>query len=319
MPLPQAALASATPPTSPEGRGASHAPDNELGEEMMKSDLYTTVTNQLIDLMESALETEKWEMPWHHQAVVPTNALTCKTYRGINTVSLWMAQVTKGYASPYWATFKQWKELGAPVKKGEKSSLIIFYNVTEYENEEGEEETRAYIRASYVFNAGQVEGWEPPKIAELACIERCDKAERLIGATGADIRHGMAGAYYHRSEDYIGMPDKASFRDTTTSTASENYYSTLLHELTHWTGHKSRLDRVKGKKFADEAYAFEELIAEIGAAMLCAQTGVAAEPRKDHALYLGDWLRALKNDKRYFFKAASAAQKAADFVCHYDG
>lgn len=285
----------------------------------MKTDLHATVTNQLIEMMEAALESEKWEMPWHNQAVVPMNALTHKMYRGVNTVSLWMAQMTKGYTSPYWATYKQWKKLGAHVKKGEKSSLIIFYNVTEYENEQGEEETRAYIRASYVFNASQVEGWEAPEIAEPATIGNFDKAEALIQVTGAEIRHGMAGAYYHRTEDYIGMPDKVAFRDTATSTASENYYSTLLHELTHWTGHNARLDREKGKKFGDVAYAFEELIAEIGAAILCAQTGVAAEPRQDHALYLRNWLKALKDDKRYFFKAASAAQKAADFVSGFAG
>lgn len=285
----------------------------------MKTDLYAVVTNQLIDMMETALESEKWEMPWHKQAVVPMNALTRKTYRGVNTVSLWMAQMAKGYTAPYWATYKQWQELGAQVKKGEKSSLIIFYNVTEYENEQGEEETRAFIRASYVFNAAQVENWEAPQIAPTAEIESFELAERLINATGADIRHGMAGAYYRPSEDFIGMPDKEVFRDTATSTASENYYSTLLHELTHWTGHKSRLDREKGKKFGDDAYAYEELIAEIGAAILCAQTGVTAEPRQDHALYLRNWLKALKDDKRYFFKAAGAAQKAADYLSGFAG
>lgn len=281
-----------------------------------KFDVYETVTTAIIEAIENGAE--RWEMPWNRLTSIPTNARTGATYNGINVVSLWAASMKNGYSSPFWATFKQWKELGASVKKGEKSSVIIFYKTFEDEEEnpatgETEKVTRFMARASRVFNVAQVEGWEEPRpYAEGA--DAIAAADAFVRATGADIRHGGGRAYYQRIEDYIQMPEKADFRDTTTSTATEGYYSTLLHELTHWTGAPHRLAREKGKRFGDEAYAFEELIAELGAAFLCAEVGITNQPREDHAAYIASWLKALKDDKRAIFKAARQAQAAADYL-----
>lgn len=136
----------------------------------------------------------------------------------------------------------------------------------------------------------------------------------LVSQTGADIRHSGDQAYYAPAQDYIVMPSRALFKDTSTSTATENYYSTLFHELTHWTGAKHRLDRLSNDRFGSKDYAFEELVAELGAAMCCALTGVTSSPREDHARYILSWLKALKSDKRFIFSAASHAQKALDFL-----
>lgn len=281
----------------------------------MKQDAYKIITDKLIELIEST-EGEQWQMPWHHQLVLPQNATSKKAYRGVNTISLWVGQMANGYQSPLWATYKQWQDMGAQVKKGEKSTPIVFYKTyeVETENSEDDNETRMFARVSYVFNAAQVEGFTAPAQPKNDGIDDHAAVLELVTALNVPIKHGMAGAYYHRKEDYIGMPNTSSFKATAHSSAFENYYSTLLHEMTHATGATQRLDREKGKKFGDEAYAFEELIAEIGAAMLCAETGIASTPRPDHAHYLASWLKKFKNDKRYLFQAASQAQKAVDYL-----
>lgn len=282
----------------------------------MKADILQTVTNSIIEAIENMPKGESFVLPWTQSNNFPVNALTKKHYRGGNILSLWAAGMVKGYTSPHWATFKQWAELGAQVKKGEKASHIVFWNTlkTEPANDGEDQETRMFARASMVFNSEQVEGWTPPAIEERPMFDRIAYAEKVVSATGADIRKSAMGAFYHRSQDYIGMPEALSFIDTKTSTAQENYYSTLFHELTHWTGAENRLSRTKGKKFGDEAYAYEELVAELGAAFLCAATGISAEPRADHAQYLASWLKALKNDKSFLFSAASQSQKALDFI-----
>ena len=141
----------------------------------------------------------------------------------------------------------------------------------------------------------------------------------MIDASGADIRHDEARAYYNTAGDYINLPSPEIFRETRGSSATENYYSMLFHELCHWTGAKHRLDRKDHKKFGDSVYAFEELIAELGAAMCCASTGVEAAVREDHTQYIESWLRLLKNDKRVIFAASSQAQKAVDYLFSLQG
>lgn len=171
-----------------------------------------------------------------------------------------------------------------------------------------------FARYSTVFNAAQVDGFEPPAPPASAEITLNENCTSFVQATGADIEHGHPMACYSVTHDKIKMPKPELFRDTKTATATENYFSVLLHELTHFTGAKHRLNRIEHKKYGDSAYAFEELIAELGAAMLCATLGVTPAPRDDHAQYIKNWLKALNDDKRFIFSAASQAQKAVDFL-----
>lgn len=283
-----------------------------------RADIYQTVTDTIIAAIEKGLD-GKFEMPWHQINRIPENAKTGNCYQGINVPLLWVYQIKKEYSLPVWATYKQWAEMGAQVKRGEKGAPVVFYKTFEIESEDEKDDpqTRIFARHSIVFNAAQVEGYEGTASAEApspALIENIESADRLAQESGADIRHGSDQAYYVPAHDYIMMPAREKFRDTTTSTATENYYSTLFHELTHWTGAKHRLDRLRQDKFGSQDYAFEELVAELGAAMCCASTGVTSSPREDHARYIENWLHALKSDKRFIFTASSQAQKAVDFL-----
>lgn len=291
----------------------------------MAFDVYQTITDSIIATIEKG-DAEGFEMPWHRGSGdgFPINANTSKPYNGINVLSLWVAQQVKGFKSREWATFKQWQDKGAQVRKGEKASHVIFYReLEEGEKEDGSTEDgprRSFIaRASFVFNADQVDGYTQtataPKVADGA--DDLGHVEAFLKASGADIRHGGDRAYYAPSSDYIQLPHKADFYGSKHSSPTEAYYSTALHELTHWTGHKTRLDRLgeefQGKR-GKEGYAFEELIAELGASFLCADLGVSVEPRLDHAQYINGWLKVLKDDKKAIFSAASHASKAARFI-----
>lgn len=284
-------------------------------------DVYEAVTNQIINAIEAG--TGQVAMPWHASGAAitrPTNIATGNAYRGVNTVALWAAAATGGYADGLWGTYRQWQSRGAQVRKGEKSSLIIFYK--EFESDDAEREDglvnldrRFMVKASRVFNVAQVDGYEREETDATADpIDPIASADAFIQATGAVVREGGERAFYHRIDDAITMPDRFRFKDTATSTATEGWYSVLLHELTHWTGAEARLAREFGERFGDDAYAMEELVAELGAAFLCADLGITAEPRPDHAAYIGHWLRIMKGDKKAIFAAASAAAKAGDFL-----
>jgi antirestriction protein ArdC len=282
----------------------------------MSFDIYQSVTNSIIEAIEAGHTAEKFQMPWSGFSSMPTNAATENHYRGINIPVLWVAQLKHGYKSGTWATYKQWQERGAQVRKGEKASQIVFWKSYDIgpQGEDDEAETRAFAKWSAVFNADQVDGYEFKESRQQDNAEILETAEQFMTATGADIRKGGLLACYHREGDYIALPDMSLFHDTETSTASEAYYSTTFHELTHWTGAAQRLERDKGKKYGDPAYAFEEIIAELGAAMLSAKLGITNSARADHAQYVDGWLKALKNDKKFIFSAASQAQKAADYL-----
>lgn len=281
-----------------------------------KKDIYQTVTDAIIAAIESGQTKDKFVMPWEGLHSLPMNACTGKSYRGINIPMLWAHQMEKGYQSGYWGTYKQWLEIGAQVRKGEKGTCIVFWKVLDIEPEDDNEEaeSRMFARWSTVFNADQVEGFDIPTEKREGAAQLMETAEGFIAATGATIETGGNSAYYHPAKDAITLPERDIFHDTPTSTATEAYYSTVLHELTHWTGAPQRLDRKRGKKYGDAEYAFEELIAELGAAMLCAMLGITSSTRADHAHYIDGWLKALKNDKRFIFSAASQAQKATDFL-----
>lgn len=282
-------------------------------------DVYAAITDKIVAAIEAGAG--DFQMPWHRlgpSMARPVNAVTNVHYHGINVVALWAEAMMRGYGSGWWATFQQWNRLGARVRKGEHSTLIVVYKPRTRSNadEESDEERgpRLFARAYRVFNHDQVEGWRPLPEVVLGLATALEDAETFVTATGARVQHGGDSACYHRKEDLIRMPDRSRFIDTGGSTATEAYYSTLLHELTHWSGAEHRLNRQFGERFGDDAYAVEELVAELGAAFLCADIEITNEPRPDHAAYLTSWLRVLKSDRRAIFTAATRAKEAAAYV-----
>lgn len=285
-----------------------------------RKDAYTRITETLIGQIEAGAG--EWIMPWHRaigQIARPKNILSGQRYRGVNRLMLWGVADHFGYSTPAWGTYRQWNEAGCQVRKGEKSAPIIVFKPRERPEEEGEEnadQTVLVARAYHVFNADQVDGYtaEPEDTPIQSVFERNAAIEQFIVNTGARIKHGGNRAFYSRSTDHIQMPARESFVGTPTQPAVESYYNTVLHEAAHWTSAPHRCDRQLGKRFGDNAYAVEELIAEIAAAFLCADLGLAPIPRPDHAAYLSEWLSVLKADSRAIVSAASQAEKAADYL-----
>jgi antirestriction protein ArdC len=284
-----------------------------------RRDIHAEITSKLIAAIES--DPGRPCMPWRRSSTplfMPENALTKKLYNGINIVSLWVSAEAQGYAAPIWATYRQWSELGCQVRKGEKSSFVIFYKEYETEPEADnadDDGKRRVARASYVFNASQVDGYTLPDAPQpLGPIDRIDGADRFLRATGARIEHGGDRAFYRPSTDHIQMPDEDRFCGTDTLTRSEGYYAVLAHECIHWCGSEKRLAREFGKRFGDAAYAAEELVAEIGSAFLCAELGITQDTRPDHAQYLAQWLKLLKDDNRAVFTAAAKASEAVAYL-----
>ncbi len=282
-------------------------------------DIHAEITSKLI----AAIETDpgKPTMPWRRATgplFMPINALTRNAYNGINVVSLWVAAECLGYSAPIWATYRQWSELGCQVRKGEKSSLVVFYK--EYEADRNPDDSdddgkRRVARASYVFNASQVDGYTLPDApAPLSAIERLDAVDRFITATGARIEHGGDRAFYRPSSDHIQMPDEGLFCGTDTMSRTEGYYATVTHELTHWSGASTRLGRDMGKRFGDKTCAAEELVAEIASAFLCSELGITQDTRADHAQYLAQWLKLMKDDSRAIFAAVAKASEAVVYL-----
>jgi len=286
-----------------------------------KRDVYRKVTDQIINAIEQGVG--NWRMPWHTSgrfAFSPVNVTSKRPYRGINTVCLWAAAQAKGFASGEWGTYQQWQERGAQVRKGEKSALIVFWKFADEASEsQSDSDTPAsgsrllFTKGYSVFNAAQVDGYTPKADVEQPIPERIAHAEAFFRSVAADVRPGGNQAFYSPAGDYVRMPPFEAFRDAV------SYYSTLAHEHTHWTANAARCNRDLGKRFGDNAYAAEELIAELGAAFTCAHLGLSTEPRADHAQYIQSWLRVLKADKRAIFTAASKAQQAADWMLQKAG
>lgn len=285
----------------------------------MRRDIYQEITTRIVSQLEQGVR--PWQRPWSashmDSRVVLPRRHNGIPYRGVNILSLWMEAITKGFTAPVWMTFKQAIDLGGGVRKGEKGSLTVYADRitrTEKDAATGEESTSAipFLKGYTVFNVEQIDGLpahyypQPDPMPELA--PRITHAEAFFAATGATIRHGGNRAYFARLTDHIQMPPFEAFRDP------QSYYATLAHESTHWSGHETRLARTFGKRFGDNTYAFEELIAELGAAFLCASLRLTPEVREDHASYLDHWLAVLKSDKRAIFTAAAEAQRAADFL-----
>jgi antirestriction protein ArdC len=283
-------------------------------------DIHQHITDQIIAAIERGAG--EFRLPWHRSAgniMRPVNISSQKAYRGVNVLTLWATADAQGYSSGTWGTYKQWTEAGAQVRKGEKAAYIVFYKeftVAADDADSDDAGTRLFARATPVFAAEQVDGFTPPALETplVTVITPIERAEAFVAATGASIAHGGGRAFYRPSTDSIQLPPREAFIGTATSTPAESYYSTLLHELSHWTSAEGRCNRQLGKRFGDQAYAAEELIAELGAAFLCADLGITDEPRADHAQYLASWLSVLKTDKKAIFTAASKASEAAAFL-----
>ena len=281
---------------------------------MAKTDVYQQVTDRIIAELEKGAA--PWVKPWDGDPTpldMPRNAQG-KTYNGINVPLLWIAAHHAGYNCPQWMTYKQAAEKGGQVRKGEKGTQIVFFkqlDISEQDAVTGEESRKRVpmARIYTVFNVEQIDGIEyqaPP-----APVKRQHERDSLVlpicHALGADVRHGGDQAYFIPSADHIQMPIMENFHSV------DGYDATLAHETTHWTGHKSRLDRDFSGRFGDDQYAAEELVAELGAAFICAEFGIVNEELR-HGGYIEHWLRVLHSDKRAIFTASSKARQAVEFM-----
>lgn len=273
----------------------------------MSRDIYQEVTDRIIAALEQG--TAPWVRPWRNNpaaAGMPYNAATGRHYNGVNVLLLWMTGSANGYATPGWMTFKQAKERGAYVRKGEHGTQVVYWDRRQVEDKDkpGELKTVPFLKIFTVFNVAQIEGL---KTAEpLPLLAGPEHVEAFLANTGATIRHAGNSAFYNRRDDLIVLPTREQFQSLA------DYYATALHELTHWTGHESRLARDLGGRFGSESYAAEELVAEMGAAFLCASLGI--EGKLQHPSYIEHWLKVLRQDKRAIFTAAKHATSAADYL-----
>ena len=271
---------------------------------MDRQELYASVTAQVVAQIEAGAG--QWRMPWHTiaDAGEPVNALTGKAYRGGNHLVFGMVAVARGWAGQ-WATYKQWRELGAQVRRGERATHGVKWSPIE-DKVTGDQRMVPFCFS--VFSAEQVDGWQAPAPVVRDTPERIAAADAFFSTIAADVRHGGNRAAYVPAGDYITLPDLAQFEH------ASDYYSTSAHEHAHWSGHSSRLARDLSGRFGTDAYAAEELIAELSAAFTCARLGISTTPRPDHAAYLASWLRVLRADSSALFHAASKAQAATDYL-----
>ena len=278
---------------------------------------YQQVTDRIVAMLESGVRpwAQDWSSPGGGGRPLRHNGVP---YRGMNVLNLWAASMARGFSSAHWMSYRQAAELGGQVRKGAKSESVFFVGskTVQTEGSDGEltDATIAFMRAYPAFNCDEIDGLpaqytvraETPR---LNAGERSERVDAWVSATGAKLLHGGGRCFYrHAPADEIHMVEFQSFR------TSEGYYSTLMHELTHWSGAEARLDRTKGKVFGDSNYAFEELVAELGAAYLCADHRIGAEVREDHASYIKSWLKALRDDSRNIFRAASHAERACGYL-----
>ncbi|WP_144094463.1 ArdC family protein [Croceicoccus sediminis] len=281
----------------------------------------TRITQEIIARLESG--TKPWIKPWRGVPVSRPLRACGIPYRGMNVFWLWMVADMCGYASPFWMTYNQAKELGAQVRKGEKSTIAIFYKSYTKEVEapdtgEKTDESRRVLKAYPVFNADQVEGL-PERFHPAATLEvvepegRQAELDSFFASIPAVLRHQGDEAYYEPVADRVTMPPLHLF------SGFDHYYATLAHELSHWTGHASRLDRNLKNRFGSAAYAAEELIAELSSAMLGAEFGLPVTHLDSHASYIEQWLKLLKQDDRAILTAAAKAEEASRLLLRLGG
>ncbi len=276
----------------------------------MKREVKIEVANKIRALMES--EGTNWVKPWA-SAGRHCNARSGRPYRGINVFLTGMSAAAQGFTSPFWNTYKGWTDMGHQVAKGSRGTEVVLWKpISKINAETGEDDQVWLIRFYNVFNADQLATTFVANAQERAPVEPHEAAEIVIAETGADIQHGGDMAAYSPALDAIRLPNRDDF------TSADGYYSTAFHELGHWTGHKSRLDRDLTGYFGNPEYAFEELIAELTSALVCVDTRVTPEPRADHARYLNHWIKGLADQPNAILRAFSAAQKAADYITEAD-
>ena len=290
-----------------QGSGLLSHPEQVSGQgTIQRVNVYDQITARVIDLLNQG--TIPWHKPWNVQRGFPRNFVSKKAYRGINVFLLHALN----YESPFWLTYHQAQQLGAHIRKGEKACPVVFWKQLEIEDKDSHEiEKVPMARFYYVFNVAQVDGLQGVPAAEGSAL--ITKPAEIVAQMPQrpEIKHGMAKAFYSPAGDYVGMPDHARF------TSEDEFYSVLFHELTHSTGHESRLNRptiTEAAGFGSENYSKEELVAEMGAAFLCGQAGIAERTLNNSAAYLQNWLEALKSDHKLIVQAAAQAQKAADFI-----
>ncbi len=283
-----------------------------------RADLHERITQQIIQAIEAGAG--DYQMPWNTRgssASLPRNPVGKYEYHGINVLSLWASQQLRAFTTGRWATYRQWLSIGAQVRKGETGSPTVFYqpimgdddreNSGDSASAQGRSGRPFVLKIATVFNADQVDGFHPEHVAPPA-DQRQDMAEQVIKNSKARILWGGEKACYLPARDEIHLPHPEEF------VSSEAYYGVAFHELIHWTGHESRCVRDLSGRFGSAAYAIEELVAELGAAFISAETGVSLEPRADHSCYINSWLEALQRDPRAIFNAAANASAASNYL-----
>jgi antirestriction protein ArdC len=272
------------------------------------SKVYDIITKTIIEKLEKGVV--PWHQPWNAEGNIPMNAISRKQYRGFNVMNLGWS----GFKNPFWATYKQINALGGHVEKGQKSTIVVFWKLNEIteKDKENEKESKKipFIRYYNVFNIEQTSLIDDEKFKITNNNNKIEKCENIVkGYNGPVIvnRTNTKACYFPR-QDTINMPDMGVFDN------EEEYYCTLFHELTHSTGHKSRLDREEMSYFGSDSYSKEELIAEMGASFLCAMTNIEKKTLDNSASYISAWIAKLKSDTTLIVKAATAAQKAVDLI-----
>jgi antirestriction protein ArdC len=280
--------------------------------------LADTITTAIVERLEAG--TRPWVQPWTGASVSRPLRACGTPYQGINVLWLWMAAEAAGHSSPYWMTYRQSQLLGGQVRKGGRGTIAIFYRAYKAEEaDEGEEatdgRTRRVLKSFTVFNACQIDGlpgrYFPEPLPLPPSTERDNALDRFFAAVPARIRHWGAEAFYSPLLDQVTMPEPGLFRDL------DHYRATLAHELSHWTGHESRLARQMSGRFGSEAYAMEELVAELSSAMLGAELGLPVDHLDHHSSYLASWLKALKADSRAILTVAAKAEEASSLLLQF--
>jgi antirestriction protein ArdC len=286
-----------------------------------KFDLRQTITDKIISILESGVG--EWRKTWNTvgKRGFPKNGKTGDVYHGINVMLLSAECLKAGYSSNIWLTYKQAESIGAQVRKGAKGTMCAYFELIEkapkecvHENAEDDKDKNSYLlcKPFWLFNIAQIDGL-PENLCKVETNEPIPKfkpietAEHLLNSSGAIIAHGYNEPFYSSHNDEIRLPVKEQFE------CPEAYYETALHELSHWTGHGSRLNRQFGKRFGDDATAFEELVAELGSAFLCGYVGIDST-YENNAAYLSSWLTILKKDKTAIFTASKHAGEAYEFI-----
>ncbi len=281
----------------------------------VRADIYTRITEEIASAIDAGAG--DWRMPWHHDGAAtarPKNVASTKPYRGINILALWIAAQSRRYALGLWGTYPQWSKAGCQVRRGERGTTVVLWK--EIQSADGHDTTdddpggrrRFFARAYTVFNVAQVDGYQPAPSATKSDDPTFGRVDPFVHALDIPIVTGAYNAHYNVDRDTVFMPHSTAFDNPAA------YASVICHELAHATGAKHRLDRNFQERFNDDARAMEEMVADLTAAYILADLGIAHRPRPDHASYLASWLTVLKHDPKAIFTAASRAQQAADWM-----